>query len=60
MNVYIRQIQDRWVLSIESDVQVLYAYTDFKLIDVLGVACLLKLHVTNADELPLNQYLKVG
>ncbi len=56
--VYIKLIINTWVLTIETDDQVIKAYTFSKLIEALDTASLLQLRVDN--ELPINQYYKVG
>ncbi len=56
--VYIKLIINTWVLTIETDDQVIKAYTFSKLIEALDTASLLQLRVDN--KLPINQYYKVG
>lgn len=57
VKVTINQSLNVWVLCISFGDRVIRAYTRKRLIDVLDVACKLQLHVDNANELPLNQYL---
>lgn len=58
--VIIFQVQDGWNLRLTSSEQNVDVLMPFKrLIDALNAACVLKVHVDNADELPIKQY-KLG
>lgn len=56
MRTVIFKLFNVWVLSVESDEQVYFAYTARTLIQAIGMASDLQLHITNIDQLPLNQY----
>ncbi len=58
--VTINQAINCWVLCIQIDGQLIRSYSATKLIDVIGLATTLQLHITNIDELPLSQYLNQG
>jgi hypothetical protein len=54
------QTGTNWHLMLSIDSQVLSIHTRPTLIEVLGVASTLQIHVTNVAELPLTQYLTQG
>ncbi len=56
MQVIIKQLYGVWILSVENSEQVIWFYTDRRLISVIDMANTLQLHITNISELPLNQY----
>lgn len=55
MKTTIQSILNSWVLTIESDDQIMFARHG-RLIELIDLACTLKLHVDNISTLPLNQY----
>jgi hypothetical protein len=57
MKVYIRHIETVYVLTFEDDQKVYNCYTFKRLIDAIGMASILQIHVTNIEELALSQYL---
>lgn len=59
-NVNIKQVRFGWTLTITVKGQLIKSWTFKKLIEALDTACVLQVHVDNADELPLNQYFKAG
>lgn len=56
MKVIIKPWFGEWILCITRDRQVIRSFTAKRLIEVIDVANLLQLHISNIDELPLNQY----
>lgn len=54
----VQKCKGTWFLMLTKDSQVIKFWSFTKLIYALDTASLLQLHVDNADELPLNQYLK--
>jgi len=51
----------KWVLRIlvyDEDKKTVTEIAKDKLIEVIDIACLLKLHINNEETLPVNQYLK--
>jgi hypothetical protein len=58
MKVLILRKENGWELSINSwDHGLLNSWTCPKLIDIIDMANILKIHIDNVDELPLNQYV---
>lgn len=53
-----RKCGETWFLIVSKDGQVFKFWSFCRLIEALEMASTLQIHVSNADELPLNQYYK--
>jgi hypothetical protein len=59
-HVEVQRICSTWALIVSIDGQVMFTYTDRQLINVIGMASSLQMHIDNLSELPLNQYLTLN
>ncbi len=55
--VEVQRVCNVWTLLVVINSQAYELFTDTRLTYVIDAASLLQLHISNIDELPLNQYL---
>lgn len=58
MKVFVNKIMSVWVLTFETEDQVVRTIQHRTLIDAINTANILMVHIDNIDQLPLTQYYK--